>query len=140
MKKFIIMAKNYEEEKNNLNIIGSGTSFKGNIESSGDIRVDGFINGNLNSKGKLVIGQNGKAEGEISCKEAEISGEIQGKISVSGLLTLKATAKIFADIYVPKLAIEPGAVFTGTCNMNNNEKKETEKPVITLNERKKQQE
>ncbi len=133
------MAKNYEEE-NSLNIIGSGTSFKGDIESTGDIRIDGLVNGKLKTKGKLVIGQNGKAEGDIRCKDAEISGKIEGKITVGELLTLKATAQISADIIVPKLAIEPGAIFTGTCNMGGNESKEPTKPVITINEREKEKE
>lgn len=111
------MARNYDDEKNNLNIIGSGTLFKGNIESTGDIRIDGAINGTLKTKGKLVIGQIGKANGEINCKNAEISGTVEGKLDVEDLLTLKSTAKIYGDIITSKLAIEPGAIFTGNCNM-----------------------
>jgi cytoskeletal protein CcmA (bactofilin family) len=127
--KNIAMAKNYEEEKNNLNIIGSGTNIKGNIDSNGDIRIDGTIEGNLKTKGKLVVGQIGKAEGEIQCKNAEISGTIEGKIVTDELLSLKSTAKIFGDIHTAKIAIEPGAVFTGTCNMGG--KKE---PVISIDD------
>jgi cytoskeletal protein CcmA (bactofilin family) len=115
------MAKNYEEEKNNLNIIGSGTLIKGDIETTGDIRIDGNINGNIDAKGKIVIGQIGKIEGELKCKIAEISGKIEGKITVSELLTLKSTAKIFGSIFTSKLAIEPGAIFTGSCNMGEND-------------------
>lgn len=115
------MAKNYEEEKNNLNIIGSGTLIKGDIETTGDIRIDGNINGNIDAKGKIVIGQIGKIEGELKCKVAEISGKIEGKITVSELLTLKSTAKIFGSIFTSKLAIEPGAIFTGSCNMGEND-------------------
>lgn len=117
------MGKNYEEEKNNLNIVGSGTNFKGNIDSTGDIRVDGNVNGTLITKGKLVIGPKGKAEGEVNCKNAEISGTIDGKIDVEDLLTLRSTAKIYGDIIVSKLAIEPGAIFTGSCNMSGDKAK-----------------
>lgn len=115
------MGKSNAEELNNLNIIGSGTKFKGNIESSGDIRIDGAIDGVLDTKGKLVIGKSGLAEGEISCKNAEISGKIEGKISVEELLTLKASSKLYGDISTAKLAIEPGAIFTGTCNMDGSD-------------------
>lgn len=106
------------EEMNNLNIIGSGTRLKGNIESSGDIRIDGAIDGVLDTKGKLVIGKSGNSTGEIYCKNAEVSGTIEGKIKVEELLTLRSTARISGDIITSKLAIEPGAVFSGTCNMD----------------------
>jgi cytoskeletal protein CcmA (bactofilin family) len=114
------MARSYEEEMNGLNIIGNGTSVTGDVNSSGDIRIDGKLQGNLNSKSKLVLGSTGKLIGEVFCKNAEISGEIDGKITVEELLVLKASAKINGDIIASKLSIEPGAVFTGTCNMGGN--------------------
>lgn len=113
------MAKSYEEEKNNLNIIGAGTLIKGNLESNGDIRIDGTLQGNLITKGKLVLGPTGKTEGEVQCKNCEVSGTVDGKIIVDELLSLKNSAKIYGDIITSKLAIEPGAVFTGTCNMGS---------------------
>lgn len=114
------MARSYEEEMNGLNIIGNGTSVTGDVNSSGDIRIDGKLQGNLNSKSKLVLGSTGKLIGEVFCKNAEISGEIDGKITVEELLVLKASAQINGDIIASKLSIEPGAVFTGTCNMGGN--------------------
>ncbi|MFH2142700.1 MAG: polymer-forming cytoskeletal protein [Bacteroidota bacterium] len=107
-------------ESNAINMIGSGTTITGNIISENDIRIDGSLNGNLNTKGKLVIGQTGCIQGEIQCNSADVSGKIDGKISVSELLTLKETAKIYGDMKTNKLAIEPNAIFTGTCNMGGN--------------------
>ncbi len=109
---------NNVDDLNNLNIIGSGTKLKGNIESSGDIRIDGTIDGVLDTKGKLVIGKSGKAIGEIHCKNAEVSGTIDGKLTVEELLTFRSTAKVIGDIITSKLAIEPGAIFSGTCTMD----------------------
>lgn len=100
-----------------INLIGVGTEIKGDISSNGDIRIDGSLTGNLSTTGKLVIGETGKINGEIICKNSEVLGEIKGKIKVSELLSLKATAKIFGDIATKKLAIEPGSKFTGNCNM-----------------------
>lgn len=111
------MSKNNIPENNSINLIGAGTSISGDIESNGDIRIDGNLKGSLNTKGKVVIGETGNINGEINCKNADVSGKIEGKIIVSELLSLKLTAKIFGDIISNKLAIEPGAVFTGTCNM-----------------------
>ncbi len=123
------MARSYEEEMNSLNIIGNGTSVTGDVVSNGDIRVDGKLQGNLNSKSKLVLGATGKLIGEVFCKNSEISGNIEGKITVEELLILKSTAKITGDIIASKLSIEPGAVFTGTCNMGGNIK--AQEPVDT---------
>lgn len=114
------MARSYEEEQNNLNIIGSGTSINGDVVSNGDLRIDGSLTGNLNTKAKLVLGAPGKILGEVYCKNSEISGQIDGKITVEELLILKSTAKITGDIITSKLSIEPGAIFTGTCNMGGN--------------------
>ncbi|MDD3858987.1 MAG: polymer-forming cytoskeletal protein [Bacteroidales bacterium] len=114
------MARSYEEEQNNLNIIGNGTSINGDVSSNGDLRIDGNLTGNLNTKAKLVLGSTGKILGEIFCKNSEISGQIDGKITVEELLILKSSARINGDIVTSRLSVEPGAVFTGTCNMGGN--------------------
>jgi cytoskeletal protein CcmA (bactofilin family) len=112
------MAKNYETENNAINLIGIGTEITGDINSNGDIRIDGTLNGNLITKGKVVIGETGKVKGEISCKNSDVSGTVEGKLIVSQLLSLKITARVNGDIQTNKLAIEPGSKFTGNCNMS----------------------
>ena len=107
-----------EEINNNLNILGSGTTIVGNIVSQGDVRVDGVLEGNLTTQSKLVIGTTGKIVGEIKCKDCEISGMVNGKIQVENLLMLKASATVEGEIRTTKLAIEPNAVFSGTCSMS----------------------
>ena len=116
------MAKYNETESNAINLIGVGTIINGDIQSSGDIRIDGTLTGSLSTSGKLVIGETGKIKGDINCKNSDISGVVEGKILVAELLTLKLTAKILGDIITSRLTVEPGALFTGTCNMakNNN--------------------
>ncbi len=112
------MAKNNNNTSNSINLIGQGTTIKGDINSDGDIRIDGSLKGNIISKGKVVVGTTGNIKGEINCKNTDISGKIEGKIVVSELLSLKSTANIIGDIITNKLAIEPGTKFSGTCNMN----------------------
>lgn len=109
--------KNPEVESKLPNMIGPGTRIVGDIETNGDIRIDGNIDGNVHSKGKVVIGNNGVVKGEITCKNAEISGAITGKISATELLSLKSNSKINGEIKTGKLSIEPGAIFTGACSM-----------------------
>jgi cytoskeletal protein CcmA (bactofilin family) len=115
------MAKYNETDNTTINLISNGTDISGDIKSNGDIRIDGSLKGNLITKGKVVIGPTGKINGEIICKNSEVSGIIEGKITVSQLLNIKASSKIFGDIVTSKLAIEPGARFTGNCNMRDTE-------------------
>lgn len=109
--------KNANAESSAINLIGLGTQIIGDITSAGDIRIDGVLNGNIKLNGRLVIGPNGKIEGNVICQNADISGEIKGTVEVVEMLALKSTAKILGDMIIGKLSIEPGAIFTGSCNM-----------------------
>jgi cytoskeletal protein CcmA (bactofilin family) len=103
---------------NTLNIINSGTQILGDVNSDGDMRVDGTIKGYLTSKARLVLGPTAVIEGDVKAANIEISGEVNGNIYATELLTVKATAKISGDIVSNKLIIEAGAVFNGTSKMN----------------------
>lgn len=116
------MAKMNETDNSTaVNLISQGTEITGDIKSTGDIRIDGVLNGNLVTKGKVVIGPTGRVKGEVECKNSEVSGVIDGKISVSQLLNLKVSSKISGTIVTNKLSIEPGALFTGNCSMKDGE-------------------
>ena len=112
------MAKNNEMENHTINLLGSGTTIEGNITANGDIRIDGILNGTLVTKGKVIVGDTGKVNGEIKCKNFEIEGTLEGKVNVLELLSLRAKSKVIGEIYTSKLAIEPGAIFTGKCDMS----------------------
>src|SRR5512145_1580827 len=127
------MAKIIETENNVINQIGVGTEITGDVTTNNDIRFDGALVGNLKTKGKVVIGETGSVKGEINCKNSVLEGKLEGKISVSELLTLKATSSLLGDIVTRRLAIEPGAKFSGNCSMTADNSpsyaaKETEKP------------
>jgi len=136
------MAKSFEQESPSINLVGAGTVIKGDVKSNGDIRIDGTLIGSVSSKGKLVVGATGNIEGEIVCQNADFSGIIKATVTVSELLSMKATAKLNGDVITNKLAIEPGALFSGSCSMNNSPMKEikTEEKVepVKFNETKKQ--
>lgn len=112
------MAKSNEIESPAINIIGNGTVIKGDIKSNGDIRIDGTLIGSVNAKGKVVVGATGNVEGEIICLNGDFSGAVKAQVSVTELLQLKATSRLTGDIVTGKLAIEPGAKFSGSCNMH----------------------
>ncbi len=115
------MAKNNEQECPTINLLSAGTEIKGEVISKGDIRIDGNLIGSLISKGKVVIGTSGRVEGEIECQNGDFSGTIEAKVNVQSLLSLKSTANLKGDISTNKLSIEPGAKFSGTCNMEGGE-------------------
>lgn len=94
------------------------TQIKGDVVSSADFRLDGELLGNFTSNGKIVIGPSGKVIGDIQCKSADIEGVFKGKLVAKELLTIKATATVEGEVYIGKLAIEPGALFTATCQMH----------------------
>jgi len=106
-----------KENKPCINSIGEGTILNGEIDSGGDIRVDGTLKGAIKVEGKLVLGPSGKIEGDVECGQAIIAGELKAKITSKNLLTLKSSAKLYGEIFAGKLEIEPGAVFTGSCSM-----------------------
>ena len=105
------------EAKDAINMIGAGTTILGDVISKGDIRVDGILKGSVNTEGRVVLGREGVIEGDVMCKDADISGTVKAKITVSQLLTLRTSAKLNGDITTNKLSIEPGAAFTGSCSM-----------------------
>ena len=124
----ITMAKINEPEHTSINLIGSGTTIKGEVKSNGDIRIDGTLIGQVTSKGKIIVGNTGVIEGEIYCQNADFSGNIKAKVEVTELLSLKASSRLQGEIITNKLAIEPGARFTGSCNMD----KKTESEIRTV--------
>lgn len=99
------------------NKIALGTKIVGDIESKGCFRIEGTVEGNLKTLGKIVVGNSGFVDGNIHCENADIEGRFSGKMHVSGTLTLRATALIEGEVSVGKLAIEPGATFNATCEM-----------------------
>ncbi len=103
---------------NSINSFANGTEIKGEIKSTGDIRIDGKLIGSVDLKGKLVIGNTGMVEGEIICSNCDVQGKIVGKVTVTEQLSLKSSAILEGEVVAKKLSIEPGAIFNVTCKMN----------------------
>ncbi len=116
------------EQFGKTNRIVEGTTIKGDIISQADFRLDGQLHGNFKSNGKLVVGPAGSITGDISCENADFEGKFEGKLEISDLLNVKATATIKGQVMVGRLSMEPGALFMATCNMKSNTTTQT--PVL----------
>jgi cytoskeletal protein CcmA (bactofilin family) len=99
--------------------IGKGATLQGNIDTFGNVRVDGKLIGDIKSKSKVATGNASVVEGCITAQNAEIEGEVKGSLEVSELLVLKSTAIIHGDILTSKMVVEAGAVFNGKCQMGD---------------------
>ncbi len=113
---------NYTDALGKTNRIVEGTTIIGDINSPADFRLDGKLEGNFKTAGKLVIGPAGSIKGTIIAINTDIEGKFEGKINVEDLLSLKATAVVSGEVICGKISIEPGANFTSTCEMRNNTK------------------
>ena len=110
---------NEENVPASASMIGAGTTLKGDITSSGDIRIDGTLKGNIIGSSKVIIGANGVVEGDISGQQADIMGKVSGSIKVKDLLQLKNGSSVEGNISAGKLQVEPSAVFNGQCHMTS---------------------
>lgn len=105
------------ENSREQNKIAAGTRIKGDIEAKGALRIDGSIEGNVRTPGKVVIGKEGNVKGSLECENADIEGKFTGNLTVSGTLSLRSTAVIDGEVIASKLAVEPGANFNASCSM-----------------------
>lgn len=120
------MAKSVEFDTNTITTISIGTVLKGDISTEGDFRIVGKLVGSIRSTGKVVVGQNGVIEGDIFCQNADLSGTIEGNVTVENLLLLKSSVNMVGNIKTKKLSIESGANFNGNCDMSSTNAKPTD--------------
>ena len=117
------------ETSTQQNIIAHGTKIVGDIASQGPFRIDGTVEGNIKTSGKVVIGKTGFIKGTLQGENADFEGKFSGKLILSGTLSLKSTAHIEGEVHISKLAVEPGATFNATCSMKGTVKALPNEPV-----------
>jgi cytoskeletal protein CcmA (bactofilin family) len=105
------------ESSTSTTIIGAGTTITGNMECTGDIRIDGTLKGNLHASAKIIVGASGLVDGDINGKQADVMGKVIGVIKVSEILYLHEKGSVNGDIYAAQLKIDPSASFNGQSHM-----------------------
>ena len=124
------MKKNDPEVNNRIGnkkidtLIGKDSAFTGNIESTGTIRIDGKFEGEIVTKGDLVIGETGAVQGKIKAQNITIAGKVQGEVEAAGKLELVPSGNLFGEAKMALLVVEEGAVFQGNCQQFGKDRKE----------------
>ncbi len=112
------------KKSNNLangesSIIGAGTILDGNLKTSSTLRVDGEINGDVESNGTVIIGTGGRVKGNTKAVDLLISGEVIGDVIIENKIEIVANGKLKGDIRTKSLIIDENALFQGNCIMEN---------------------
>jgi excisionase family DNA binding protein len=109
------MARRREEEK----ILDVNATMQGTLIFSDpvNLRINGRFEGNLKTKGNLIIGEEATVFADIEGENIVISGRVKGKVKSTSVITLTPTATLDGEIETPKLCIQEGAVFNGRCRV-----------------------
>lgn len=107
--------KEIEKDRGTIpSIISEGSEFKGNIKTSGEIQIDGVINGNVRAK-QVVVGVNGNVRGNVTANFLRICGKIEGEIRAE-TLEIVSSASVKGNIYKKTISIESGSKVIGNIN------------------------
>jgi cytoskeletal protein CcmA (bactofilin family) len=100
--------------------IGSGTEFQGELKVKGALRVEGQFDGKVNAAW-IILGETGVIKGEVSARKMIIGGKVEGNLRGQEIIEIKATGKVFGDIFTKKISIAQGAKLNGKIEMEIDE-------------------
>ncbi len=98
-------------------IIGEGTRFKGEFDLNGLLRIDGDFTGIIRTKGKVLVGRNGRAECTLHAGTVVIGGVLRGDVVSTERVIILSTGLVLGTITTPRLIVEEGVIFNGSCRI-----------------------
>ncbi|MGI6086291.1 MAG: bactofilin family protein [Acetivibrionales bacterium] len=98
-------------------VLGEFTTFTGNIESEGSVKILGKVEGDIKASGDVYIEPTASVTGNIYGSNVYISGYIKGNVLSKGILHIMSQAKLYGDIEVNSIVTDEGAIFQGSCRM-----------------------
>lgn len=99
-------------------VLGSDVTFKGEIAFENSMRVEGKVEGKINSKGRLSLGKGAQITAEIIVGQLSVEGAFKGNVVAAERIELASSAHVLGDIRAPKLVIAEGATFVGNCHVS----------------------
>ncbi len=99
--------------------VGKNADLTGEANFKGMLRIDGRLNGTVNSEdGTLIVSAGGIVEANVKVATARINGTVNGDITATKRVEFGRNAQVRGDIRTPSLVIEDGAIFEGNCRMS----------------------
>jgi cytoskeletal protein CcmA (bactofilin family) len=121
-----------KKNKDQINsFLGKDTEFEGKLSFTGAIRIDGVFEGEIFTKGTLIVGETAIIKSDIHTSHIIISGEVHGNIVAENSIRIHTPGKVFGNIQSPILTIDEGVIFEGSCQMQK-QSEELEKKVTVL--------
>ncbi len=105
----------FNDEISINSIIGKGSSIRGDIKINGFMRIDGDLDGNLETSGSLIVGENARINGNITAKSVTVSGIVKGNIVAPDSVKLLSTCTVLGDIQTHHLQAEENVILHGHC-------------------------
>ena len=109
-------------------IIGRGSCFEGKLTVENSVRIDGVFKGELICTGELTVSQSGEADATLQCKNAYIDGVVNGTVRAAKV-RLDTQTHFTGEVYTDSFTISEGAIFHGSCSMENKKRKKSESPA-----------
>ena len=100
------------------NVLNTDVEIKGNLKFSGELTLDGKLDGEIQTDGLLNLGENASVTGNIAAQSVVVRGKVNGNVTAKEKIDIKSKAEVFGDIRSAKLVIEEGVSFVGHCEVN----------------------
>ena len=102
------------------NVLNSDVEIKGNLKFSGELTLEGKLEGEVQTDGVLNLGDTAVVNGNINAQSVVVRGKINGNIYAKEKIEIKGKTELFGDIRATRLAIEEGVTFVGKTEVNPN--------------------
>jgi cytoskeletal protein CcmA (bactofilin family) len=94
-------------------LLSRGVSIKGLVKFLNELRIDGEVEGTIDSTGTLTLGEHALIRGEIRTKSVKVRGTVEGNVFVTERCELQAGCALHGDIEGPRLMVDENATFVG---------------------------
>ncbi|MCL5423148.1 MAG: polymer-forming cytoskeletal protein [Nitrospirae bacterium] len=108
--------------------VGMNSHFKGDIKSKGTLRIDGSVEGNVDTDW-LILGEKALLKGDVSARGIIVGGKIEGALTAKEILEIKPKGQVIGDITTPKLMVSEGGILEGRSSMNKEGSNVVELPM-----------
>lgn len=109
------MAFQNQEDVSINTIVGPGTFIRGEIRIAGFVRIDGDVDGNLETPGRVIVGENARVRGDIRSLVATIGGVVQGDVIAPEGVTILSSGMVIGNVITKKLQVEDYVLLNGRC-------------------------